>query len=103
MTQSIQNQKFLMDIIAELAKSRRDKPGAFENFRALNDAMRLLAHALLNESSECVREAAIDVAVGAIRVACDGCNGAEHTRAEKGLDPVTAHMIAHSDDTAAAH
>jgi hypothetical protein len=103
MTQSAQNQKFLMDIIAELSRSRRDKPGASGNFGALNDAMVSLARALLNESSECVREAAIDVAVGAIRVACDGCHGAEKRRAEKGLDAVTAHLIAHSDDAAAAH
>lgn len=103
MTQSVQNQKFLMDIIAELARSRRDKPGTSENFRALNDATIILARALLNESSECVREAAIDVAVGAIRVACDGCHAAEKTRAEKGLDAVTAHLLTHSDDAAATH
>lgn len=92
-----------MDIIAELARSRRDKPGTFEHFSALNDAVILLAKALLNESSECVREAAIDVAVGAIRVACDGCHAAEKTRAEKGLDPVAAHMLTHSDDAAMTH
>lgn len=103
MTQTVGNQEFMMDLIRELAQSRRDRPGSEQNFQALNDGMKILANALLTESSECVREACIDVAVNAIRVACDGCFSVEKKRQENGLDPVTAHMFARANNAAAAH
>lgn len=103
MTTSAIHQRFMMDIIAELTRSRRDNPGSAGHFNKMNEAMRLLANALTKESSECVREQCINVAIGAIRIALDGCMSVEKARALQGLDHVTAHLQARANEERAAH
>jgi hypothetical protein len=82
----------LDDMKAELKKARTKFPGDRVTYTALCEEVGELAKALLDESSQRVREEAIQVAVMAMRVVLDGDSSYDELRKERGLDPLVNNL-----------
>ncbi len=80
-------QNFLDEIVEELARARAKFPGRRVMTIALMEEVGELAKATLDEDNDHVRKEAVQVAVMAIRCACDGDSSADEYRAAKDLEP----------------
>lgn len=81
-------ERLASDILAELVRARMKFPGKNVTFAALVEEVGELATATFEESRDCVRREAVQVAVMAMRMVLDGDHCFDAWREDKGLDPL---------------
>lgn len=86
---SVDEDKLMQEIAAELERARTKFPGPDATLAALVEEVGEVAKALMDESRDRVRKEAIQVAVMAIRLVIDGDATLDEFRKSKGLEPLT--------------
>lgn len=89
--------EFLTKLIRRYAESQAKNAQSAGNYLTLMEAINALQVFLVSAPAETVRDGALEIAVAAMRIACNGCDAVEDYRLRNDLDSIRSDLAASSE------